>query len=103
MHISVNSLCPTAAENYSKTGTGKQHTGLKAKKIFLQFLPTHQLLRSAVETEAAIISGGNLAYHSLGFISSLFSPLLEGLIFDFKKKLFQKAFYLAIATKLLTI
>lgn len=49
-----------------KRGTGKQHTGLKAKKIFLQFLSTHQLLCSAAETEAATISGGNLAYHSLG-------------------------------------
>ena len=75
MHVSVNSFCPAAAENYSKTGTGKQHTGLKAKKIFLQFLPTHQLLCSAAETEAAIISGGNLAYHSLGFFPPPIFPL----------------------------
>jgi hypothetical protein len=55
------------------------------------------------ETEAAIISGGNLAYRGLAFFFFLLPPPWKWLIFGFKEKLFENPSYLTIATKLITL
>lgn len=78
MHVSVNSFCPTDAENYSKTGTGKQHTGLKAKKDLSPVSPYSPAVVLGCRDRSRNNIWGKSSLPQSGAVSSLFSLRLEG-------------------------